>query len=354
MTNRKRSLTAVRVAATACLATGVVAVGLVTPVFTQAARGQGAARPAARPVWPPRLEAAAPGEVQVLPVQGNVHVIIGAGGNIAVQHGEQGVLVVDTGTAAMSDKVIAAIQSIAKGRPMRYVINTTHREEFTGGNEKVVPIGEIVPFREPDYTAGPQGAIDTHRASLVAFANVLTRLSNATPPRNEGAWPDNTYSTPWKRLFFNDEPIVITHVPGTTDGNSVVLFRKSDVVSTGDLFDLTGFPMLDLKNGGGINQEVEALNKIIEFAVPSNNSEGGTKVIPGHGRISDHADVVYYRDMVTIVRDRIQDMIKKGQTLAQVKAARPTRDYDARYGKTTGAWTTDMFVEAAYRSLGGK
>jgi len=348
-----RSLTVGRVTATVCLAAGVVATGLVTPVFTQAARGQGA-RPAARPAWPPRLEAPAPGEVEVLPVQGKVHVIIGAGGNITVQHGEQGVLVVDTGTAAMSDKVIAAIQSIAKGRPMRYVINTTHREEFTGGNEKVVPIGEIVPFREPDYTAGPQGAIDTHRASLVAFASVLTRMSAGPTPRNEGAWPDNTYSVPWKRLFFNDEPVVITHVPGTTDGNSVVLFRKSDVVSVGDLFDLTGYPMLDLKNGGGINQEVEALNKIIEFAVPSNNSEGGTKVVPGHGRIADHADVVYYRDMVTIVRDRIQDMIKKGQTLAQVKAARPTRDYDARYGKTTGPWTTEMFVEAAYRSLGGK
>jgi len=148
--------------------------------------------------------------------------------------------------------------------------------------------------------------------------------------------------------------VVITRVAGTTDGNSVVLFRKSDVVSSGDLFDLTGYPMIDLRSGGSINAEVDALNKLIEFAVPSNNAEGGTKVIPAHGRISDHADVVYYRDMITIVRDRIQDMIKNGMTLAQVKAARPTRDYDARYGKTTGAWTTDMFVEAAYNSLNPK
>jgi cyclase len=162
---------------------------------------------------------------------------------------------------------------------------------------------------------------------------------------------DNTYTTPWKRLYFNDEPVIITHVTGTTDGNSAVLFRKSDVVSAGDLFDLTGYPMIDTKAGGSIQAEVDALNKLIEFAVPSNNSEGGTRVIPAHGRICDHADVVYYRDMVTIVRDRIQDMIKNGKTLAEVKTARPTRDYDARYGKTTGPWTTDMFVEAAYNSL---
>jgi cyclase len=318
-------------------------------VYTQGRAG-GAGRGGQAPTraqnpWPPKFEAPAPGEVEILPVQGSVYMIAGAGGNITVQVGEQGVLMVDTGTAS---------QSLAKGRPLRYIVNTNHRDEYTGGNDKIAPTGEIVPFREPDYTAGPQGAIDTHRASVVSTLVVLNRMSaptGATPARAEGAWPDNTFTTPWKRLFFNDEPIIITKVPGTTDGNSVVLFRKSDVVSSGDLFDLTGYPMLDARSGGGINAEVDALNKLIEFAVPSNNAEGGTRVIPAHGRISDHADVVYYRDMVTIVRDRIQDMIKNGMTLAQVKAARPTRDYDARYGKTTGAWTTDMFVEAAYNSL---
>ncbi len=322
-------------------------------VYTQGRGGQAPARAAQAP-WPPKLTAPAPGEVEILPVQGNVYMIAGAGGNITVQASDQGVLIVDTGIASMSDKVIKAIESVSKGRPLRYIINTTHREEYSGGNEKIAPYGEIVPFREPDYAAGPQGAIDTHRASVVSFISVLNRMSAETggkSARNEGAWPDNTYTTPWKRLYFNDEPIIITHVTGTTDGNSVVLFRKSDVVSSGDLFDLTGYPMIDTKTGGSIQAEVDALNKLIEFAVPSNNSEGGTRVIPAHGRICDHADVVYYRDMVSIVRDRIQDMIKSGMTLAQVKAARPTRDYDARYGKTTGPWTTDMFVEAAYNSL---
>jgi len=338
-----------RAAALATIAATIV----VAPVYTQGRGAQAPAR-AARTEWPPKLEAPAPGEVEILPVQGNVYMIAGAGGNITVQAGDQGVLMVDTGTAAMSDKVIKAVESLAKGRPLRYIINTNHRDEYTGGNDKIAPTGEIVPFREPDYTAGPQGAIDTHRASVVSTLAVLNRMSaptGAQAARAEGAWPDNTFTTPWKRLFFNDEPVIITRVAGTTDGNSVVLFRKSDVVSSGDLFDLTSYPMIDTKAGGGINAEVDALNKLIEFAVPSNNAEGGTRVIPAHGRISDHADVVYYRDMITIVRDRIQDMIKNGMTLAQVKAARPTRDYDARYGKTTGAWTTDMFVEAAYNSL---
>ena len=340
-------------------AIGAALLALVAPgarVYTQGRGAQAPAR-AAQSAWPPKLEVPAPGEVEVLPVQGNVYMIAGAGGNITVQAADQGVLMVDTGTAAMSDKVIKAVESLAKGRPLRYIINTSHRDDYTGGNDKIAPIGEIVPFREPDYTAGPQGAIDTHRASVVSTLVVLNRMSaptGATAARAEGAWPDNTFTTPWKRLYFNDEPIIITKVPGTTDGNSVVLFRKSDVVSSGDLFDLTSYPMIDVKAGGGISAEVDALNKIIEFAVPSNNAEGGTRVIPAHGRISDHADVVYYRDMITIIRDRIADMIKNGMTLAQVKTARPTRDYDARYGKTTGPWTTDMFVEAAYNSLNSR
>lgn len=335
-------------AAATLVATGVT-------VSTQGRGGQAPARAAAPKVeWPPKLAAPAPGEVEILPVQGNIWMIDGAGGNITVSAGQQGVLVVDTGIAAMSDKVIKAIESLAKGRPLRYIINTNHRDDFTGGNAKIAPIGEIVPFREVDYAAGPQGAIDTHRASVISTIGVLNRMSaptGAKATREEDAWPDNTFTTPWKRLYFNDEPVVITKVAGTTDANAVVLFRRSDVVSTGDLFDLTNYPMIDLKAGGSINAEVDALNKLIEFAVPSNNAEGGTKVIPGHGRIADHADVTYYRDMITIIRDRMVDMIKNGMTLAQVKAARPTRDYDLRYGKTTGPWTTDMFVEAAYNSL---
>jgi cyclase len=96
---------------------------------------------------------------------------------------------------------------------------------------------------------------------------------------------------------------------------------------------------------------LDSLNKLLDVTVPSSYAQGGTLVIPGHGRIADHADVVYYRNMVAIIRDRIKDMVQRGMTLDQVKAARPTRDYDARYGKQSGPWTTDLFIEAAYRSL---
>jgi cyclase len=304
------------------------------------------------PIWTPKLNGPVPGEIQILPVQGNVWVLIGAGGNITVQAGDEGILLVDTGTAAMSDKVLKAVASISK-RTLRYIVNTSDAEDHTGGNEKIAATGEIIPFDEGDI-GKVQNALSTQKASVISYLSVFDRMTGENgkfPARPEGAWPDNTYSSPQKRLYFNDEAVIIMHLPANTDGNSIVFFRKSDVVSTGDLFDLTEYPIIDLKTGGSIQAILDSLNKLLDVTVPSSYAQGGTLVIPGHGRISDHADVVYYRNMVAIIRDRIQDMIKRGLTLDQVKAARPTRDYDARYGKQTGAWTTDMFIEAAYRSL---
>jgi glyoxylase-like metal-dependent hydrolase (beta-lactamase superfamily II) len=304
-------------------------------------------------MWSPRLAGPASGEVQVLPIQGNVHVIVGAGANITIQAGDDGILMVDTGLASMSDKVLAALKTIST-RPLRYIVNTSEFEDHVGGNAPIADTGEIIPFREPNYTAGPQGALDITKASVISYYTLFHRLagpSGKTPKIPELGWPDNTFSIKQKRLYFNDEPVVITHTPSSTDGNSIVLFRKSDVVSVGDLIDLTGYPMIDLAAGGSVNAMVESLNALIDVTVPARNAAGGTMVVPGHGRIADHAEVVYYRDMITIIRDRVQDMIKRGMTLDQIKAARPTRDWDRRYGRETGAWTTAMFVEAVHRSL---
>ena len=304
-------------------------------------------------VWPPRLAAPAPGEVEVLPVQGKVHVIIGAGSNITVHSGDDGVLMVDTGLSAMTPKVLAALKTITT-RPLRYIVNTTEFDEYVGGNSAIADTGEIIPFRAPDYTAGPQGALDITRASVISYYTLLHRVAGPAgkaPRIPEDGWPDNTYSIPQKRLYFNDEPVIITHITSNTDSNSVVLFRKSDVVSAGGLLDLTTYPVIDVSAGGSIQAIVDGLNRLIDITVPASHAGGGTLVVPGHGRIADHAEVVYYRDMTTIIRDRVEDMVKKGMTLAQVKAARPSRDYDARYGKQTGPWTTDMFVEAVYQSL---
>jgi cyclase len=332
----------------------VVVVALLAASELVATQGaQGTARQTPQAAWPPRLTAPASGEVEVLPVQGNVHMIVGAGANITVQAGPEGMLLVDTGTASMSQKVLAAMKTISS-RPLRYIVNTTEFDDHVGGNAAIADTGEIIPFREPNYTAGPQGALDITKASVISYYTMFHRLAaptGKTPKIPEGGWPDNTFSIEQKRLYFNDEPVVIVHRPSNTDGNSIVLFRKSDVVSAGDLLDLTRYPVIDVQGGGSIAEFVESLNRLIDITVPAAHAAGGTLVVTGHGRIADHAEVVYYRDMMTIVRDRVQDMIKKGMTAAQVKAARPTRDYDKRYGATTGSWTTDMFVEAVYESL---
>lgn len=290
-------------------------------------------------------------EVHVWPVQGSVYMLVGAGGNITVQVGDDGILLVDSGTAAMSDKVLEAIHSLSKG-PLIYIINTDEAQDHTGGNVKIGATGKPVSFNNLT-SLGRAGATG---AFIISTESVFERMSAPTgqvAPTPEDAWPNDTYSTPQKKLYFNGEAIQIMRQPANTDGNSIVLFRKSDVISTGDLFDLSEYPVIDLKAGGSIQAIIDGLNRLIDLTVVRAHAEGGTLVIPGHGRVCDQADVVVYQQMVTIIRDRIQDMIKRGMTLEQVKAAKPTADWDPLYGKTTGRWTTDMFVEAAYKSLMG-
>lgn len=288
-------------------------------------------------------------EVHVLPVQGNIYMLVGAGGNITMQAGDDGVLLVDTGTAPMSDKVLEAIHSISKGS-VEYIINTDEANDHIGGNAKISASGKPVSFNNLT-SLGRAG--DT-RAFIISTESTFDRMTAPTgqvSPTPEDAWPNDTYSTPQKKLYFNGEPVQIMRQAGNTDGNSIVLFRKSDVISTGDLFDLSEYPMIDLKAGGSIQAIIEGLNRVIDMAAVRAHAEGGTLVVPGHGRLCDQADVVVYQQMVTIIRDRLQDMIKRGMTLEQVKAAKPTADWDPLYGKSNGRWTTDMFVEAAFKSL---
>jgi cyclase len=290
------------------------------------------------------------GELPVLKVQGNVYLITGAGGNIAVQTGDQGVLVVDTGLAAMSDKVVAAIRKLSD-KPIQYVINTHVHADHTGGNEAVRKAG--LTFVGANVTGNLTDA--GTGAQIYAQDNVLKRMSAPTGIQAAtpfGSWPTETYLSGRKQLFFNGEPIEIIHQPAAhTDGDSLVLFRRSDVVVTGDVFVTTTYPFIDLDRGGGIQGEVAALNNVLEIAIPGLQDEGGTYLIPGHGHICDQPDLLEYRDMVTIIRDRIQAAIKKGMTLERVKAAGLTKDYDGRYSAKSGPGSGEMFVEAIYKSL---
>jgi glyoxylase-like metal-dependent hydrolase (beta-lactamase superfamily II) len=292
-------------------------------------------------------QAPGPGELAIWPVRDGIYMVVGAGGNTTVQVGEDGVLVVDTKLATASEALLAAINKIST-QPIRYVINTHWHPDHVGSNEGVAKAGSTIAGGNVSGAIADAG----EGAAIIAHENVLVRMSGQETPPPFDAWPTVTLFVPQKDIFFNGEAVQVLHQPAAhTDGDSLVFFRRSDVISTGDVFTTTGFPVIRPEDGGGIDGVIGALNRVIELTVPEEKQEGGTLVIPGHGRLCDEADVVEYRDMVTIIRDRIKSMIDMGMTLRQVQAAKPTADYDGRYGATGGFWTTEQFVAAAYESL---
>jgi cyclase len=329
------------------------------------------------------------GQVHILPVQGNVFMLIADGTNLTVSIGQQGVMLVNTGAAAMTDKVLAAISQLATSvsaqpmpntcagancpnawgwaspyinaviaspapaRALRYIINTSAAPEHLAGNEKIGGTGF---FPRGGGFGGAVAAVG-QRASIIAHENVLNRVSapaGKDAPLPSTAWPTDTYFDEFHKLpeYFNGEAVIVYGAPAAnTDGDSIVYFRRSEVIAAGNVFSTVSYPLIDTARGGTINGVIAALNHILDLAVAEYRAQGGTWVIPGRGRLSDTADVSSYRNMLTMIRDRVKDLKDKGQTLEQVKASRPTMDFDGRYGSTTGPWTTDMFVEAVYRTL---
>src|SRR4051812_991379 len=322
------------------------------------------------------------GQVHVLPVQGNIYMLVADGTNIAVSMGADGVMLVNTGAPAMADKVLAAVNQLANAtvtppgpntcfgancpgawgwaspymnsiisspappRPIRYIVNTSAAPEHAGGNEKIASAGFFP--RGASFGSAVDG-IGRH-ASIFAHENVQNRLSSAPA----AAQPTDTFFDELQKLpeYFNGEAVILYSAPAAnTDGDSFVYFRHSEVISAGNLLSSVSYPVIDTAKGGSLQGVIDGLNRVLDLAVAEYRGQGGTWIVPGRGRLSDTADVASYRNMLTIIRDRLKDSMKKGMTLAQVKASRPTLDFDPRFGSASGSWTTDMFVEAVYKSL---
>ena len=277
---------------------------------------------------------------EVRHVQGNVYLFASTLGNVAIQVGKDaghdGVLLVDTGPEQLRELILAEIRKLSN-EPIRFMIVTGPDADHNGSNAVL-----LKPASSRNYQT---------QADIALFAqdNVLQRFSREGSGVPGSAWPTLTFLDE-KSFAFNGEAIqILAEKNAHTDGDSIVFFRGSNVIAAGDIFLTTGYPVIDLQRGGSIQGEIKALNHILDLTVPRSMQEGGTMVIPGHGRLCDEADVTDYRDMLTIISDRVQDMLHKGKTLEEVRAARLSRDYDRRY--SIPAWTGDMFVEAVYRSL---
>ena len=325
-------------------------------------------------------------ELHVMPIRGNVFMIVGGGGNVTVSAGVDGILLVDAGSAATADRLLEKINEIGHMvagsaapmttcvgpscypagslgsltpfgwagpsynaviaspkalKPIRWILQTTLDQEHTGGTPAVAAAGKT-------YNGGEVGRLvgETTPATVIGHENVLKRMTQSKFP--EAAFPTETYYIPTYKMsqWINGEGIQLYHAPAAiTDADTLVYFRFSDVISAGDLYTPDRYPMIDVAKGGTVQGEIDGLNKIIDLAFPEYRHQGGTMIVSGHGRLGDTADVAIYRNMVVIVRDRIQDLKKQGMSVQQVRAATPTLDFDGLYG------SPDKFIDAVYQTL---
>jgi glyoxylase-like metal-dependent hydrolase (beta-lactamase superfamily II) len=322
------------------LAVLALAVSAIAPAHAQQA-------PTIRALTEPWPEIVKVEGVEILHVQKGIYMLAGAGANVALQVGDEGVTIVDSGGIGQADHIVAAIRHITKA-PLRYLINTTSDVDHIAGNEGIV--------KAAGGNSGPVAGVNGRPANAgvmtITQENTLNRMMTGSPafPALTGeALPESSFFTPRKDFYANGEPVVIYHAPKAhTDGDVMVLFRGSDVIATGDVFRTDTYPRIDPARGGSLQGVLAGLNNVLDITVPERNQMGGTRVIPGHGRICNEADVLEYRDMLTIIRDRVRDMVKKNMTLEQVKAAKPALEYDGLYGKQAD-WTGDMFLELVYK-----
>ena len=283
-------------------------------------------------------------ELETIQIRPNVYVLFGAGGNITVHVGEDAAILVDSGSANMADEVLNAVRAISD-QSIGMIINTSADADHAGGNHALASTGIPV-------AGAPFGSAPT--AGVLAHENVLLRMADEGVLPYED-WPTETYTSKVRSMYINDDGIVVMRQIGAhSDGDSMVHFRRADVIATGDILDLRHFPVIDPAKGGSIQGELAALNHLLEITIPAMPlvlKRGRSLLVPGHGYISDYAELVEYQNMVTIIHDRIKDLIDKGMSIEEIKAADPTQGYRGRYGSDSGPWTTEMFVEAVYHGL---
>ena len=301
-------------------------------------------------------------DLTVVQLRPNFYVLAGAGGNIVMQTGPEGVILVDSGSTGTSDKVLRAIRRVTP-LPIRYIINTSMDADHVGGNDTLAKAGLTILAGAIAAGAGLSDDLITNGggASVLAHENVLTRMSAPTGQQSPfplALWPTKTFAFRSYSMYLNGEGIQVIHQPAAhTDGDTIVFFRRGDVIATGDIIDTTRFPVIDVKRGGSVQGEIDALNRLMDLSIhnlPLQWYADRTFLVPGHGHVYDKLDLLEYRDAITVVRDRIQDLIDQGKTLDQVKAANPTLGYRSQYGADSGPWTTDMFVTVIYNELAAK
>jgi glyoxylase-like metal-dependent hydrolase (beta-lactamase superfamily II) len=300
---------------------------------------------------PPREPALPTDPIETWQIRDNVYMLVGAGANTTVHVGLDGAVVVDAKLEGASARLLAAIRALTT-LPIRFVINTHVDADAIGGNQAVAAAGAT---RTGGVVVRTIGTEFTEAAAILAHENVLARVSASGPDeRPQRAWPTDTFFGMRREFAVNGDGVELRHFPNAhTDGDTIVYFHRADVIAVGDLFSTDTYPVIDVERGGSVQGLLAALDTIIELAISDVDHEGGTMIVPSHGYLADEFDVAEYRDMLAIVRDRVQDMIERGLTRAEIQAARPTFDWDARYGAESGEWTTAMFVDAIVTSLEG-